>query len=300
MKSRKNNNNDVNFDFFPKVNRNEYFGHIKAHPYVFRCWKCTYQTKDLVELIVHDKYSHERDTLDYHRSMFSDWIRQHFNNTKMIFPNGLVARNYNLLGTKYDDSKLFDVFVEGLLELVKLKFALLIKDKSTDVDRKENSQSPPAEIEDAAFLLAELNKQNELANNLIVTKIPRILNMDLPEIFLKLCDKLKVKISADDIQHIQRRSFDGREVRDFREGRDDIIVTLKSYELKEEIRHAAHKFFAGIFTGDIFELQPDQWSKQIKVISHTTPYYSHMLAIAKDARADRVIFNYELSKRGIH
>ncbi|XP_055302508.1 uncharacterized protein LOC129568536 [Sitodiplosis mosellana] len=284
------------------VGRDDYFGHIKTHPYVFRCWKCTFQTKDLVNLVVHDKYVHDRDTLDYHCSCFSNWIKTHFNDTKMVLPNGLVLQNYNLFGTKFDDSKVFQVFVDGLLELVKVKFALLIKDKTIDDEVKEDGQLTPVEAEDATASLAELNKQNELANNLIVIKMPRLTNMDLRAMFLKLCDKVKVKVSVDDIQQIHRRAREGRDTRDCREGRegrdDDTIVCLKSHELKEEIRIAAQKY--AIFSGNVFELQPDQWNKQMKVISHTTPYYSDMLAIAKDARANRTIFNYELSKCGLH
>lgn len=86
-----------------KVTRDDYFAHVKSHSYVFRCWKCTHQTNDLVDLVVHDKFLHERDTLDYHCSMFPDWIRAQFNDTKILFSNGLVVRNYNLIGTKFDD-----------------------------------------------------------------------------------------------------------------------------------------------------------------------------------------------------
>lgn len=199
---------------------------------------------------------------------------------------------------------MFDIFVEGLVELVKLKFSLLIKDKpamdETENTAEESDQSTPnkPEEENAAFLLAELNKQNALANNLVVVKMPRLANMNLRDMFLKLCDKLKLKISTDDIQEIQRRPRDGRDIRDCREGRDDTIVCLKSYELKEEIRIAAQR--QRIFSGDVFDLLPDQWSKPIKMISHTTRYYSDMLNIAKDARNDRAIFHYELSNRGVH
>ena len=288
------------------VSRDDYFGHLKTHPYVFRCWKCTYQTKDLADLIMHDKYEHDRDTLDYHCSVFPDWIKTHFNDTKMVFPNGLVFRNYNLLGSIFDDSKVFQVFVDGFIEVVKVKLSFLIKDKSTDDGTKADGQLTPVEpddesigTEDTDFLLAELNKQNELANSLIVIKMPRFTNLDLREMFLKFCDKINVKVSADDIQHIHRRSRDGRDMRKFREGRDDdTIVCLRSYELKEEIRIAAQKM--PIFSGDVFQLQPDQWNKQMKVISHTTRYYFDMLAIAKEARTDRKIFNYELSKQGLH
>lgn len=279
-----------------KVNHDEYFTHFKQHPYVFKCWKCTYQSKDLVELVCHDKYVHNRNTLDYHCSMFPDWVKTHFINTKMVFSNGLVLRNYNLIGTNLDVSNIFDKFIAGLLEVIKDRFSLSIKPKNSfdefEIIGKDEISKPVAVgNEEKDFLQAELKKQNELANNLVILKLPRIPDMDIRDTFLKLCNKIKVKVTIDDIQHIHRRPREGRE------GHDDTLVSLKSYELKEEIRYAAQKQI--IFSADIFKLQPEQWSKQIKVISHTTRYYSEMLSIAKEARSERKICHYELSTRGV-
>lgn len=273
------------------VDRDEYLLHVKSHPYVFKCWKCTYQTKDLVDLVFHDKQMHDRDTLDYHCAMFSEWIKSHFEKTKMVFPNGLVVRNYNLFGTTFDDSKLFGVFVDGLVALVKNKYELLNSasgahemnefNELNDVNQLTPTSATPDDTSN--FYMSELMKQNELANNLLILKMPRM-SMNPSEMFLKLCHKLHINVSMDDIQECHRRN-------------DDIIVTLKSYELKEEIRYVAsmHK----IESADIFELQPEQWNKNIKVISHTTRYYSDMLSISREARKDRIISHYELTKQGI-
>lgn len=274
-----------------KVSRDNYFKHFKSHPYVFKCWKCVYQSKDLTELVLHDKYDHEMDTLDYHCSMFPDWIKSHFANSKMVFPNGLVVRNYNLVGTKFDDSKVFDMFIQGLVELTKSKFSLLIDNKESsmktepDSNGNETTNQPSVTSEDPELLMTELKKQSEFANNLLILKLPWKFDMDLRVMFLKLCNKLQVDVSADDIQEICKRSR-------------DVMVSLKSYELKEEIRKAAQKF--GVFSGELFELNSDQWSKRIKILSHTTRYYTDMLMIAKEARAERAIHHYDLTKRGLH
>lgn len=150
--------------------------------------------------------------------------------------------------------------------------------------------------EDPSFLYHELNKQNELANNLLVLRMPRMNTIDLRDMFLKLCDKLNVKVTAEDVQHIKRRGVIA-EGADGREGKDDIVVCLKRFDLKEEIRYAAQK--KTISSGDLFELPPSHWPKPIKVISHTTRYYSDMMSIAKDARASRIIYHYELTHHGI-
>lgn len=277
-----------------KFNRDEYFEHFKSHPYIFKCWKCLYQSTDLSDLVLHDKYEHELETLDYHCSMFPDWIRSHFAESKMVFPNGLVARNYNLIGTKFDDSNVFEMLVHGLVELTKIKFALLVDVKEssvkteTDSDGKETKDPPPEILEDPDFLMTELQKQNAFANNLLILKLPRKMDMDLRDMFLKLCEKLQLNVTDDDIQEICRRS---------RNGNDDVMVSLKSYELKEKIRTTSQKL--GVFSGELFELNSDQWNKRIKILSHTTRYYTDMLTIAKEARSDRVIYHYDLTKRGL-
>lgn len=100
-----------------KIDREHYLMHIKSHPYVFKCWNCLYESKDLVDLVLHDQKMHDRNTLDYHCSVFPDWLNGFYNNTKMVFPNGLVLRNYNLIGTKFDDSKMFDVYIDGMADI---------------------------------------------------------------------------------------------------------------------------------------------------------------------------------------
>lgn len=284
-----------------KVSRELYLSHIKSHPYVFKCYNCAYESKNLIDLIFHDKKTHDRDTLDYHCTVFPDWLNGFFCSTKVVFPNGLVLRNYNLIGTKFDDSKMFDVFIDGLVELIKSKYELLSINTKSPIDTKEvpDDERKPT-LEDSEFLLAELSRQNELANSLLLLKMPRLLNMSLPNMLLLLCDKLNVKVSGSDIESIHRRgdTRESNETLDSREGRYDILVNLKSYELKEEIRLAAQKH--QIFSGTVFDLHPDEWSKQIKVISLTTRYYSEMLSIAREARLDRIIHHYELTKHGIH
>lgn len=294
-----------------KVERDEYFSHIKMHPYVFKCWKCVYQTKDLVELIIHDRQLHERDTFDYHCTMFADWVRSHFFKTRIIFPNGLVLKLNNLLGTKFDESKVFEMFLSGMIDVVKSKFVLLIQQKNGEmpmitgkdeggigadtVDGKAHNDgdgddggdlTPRALADESAFLLAELKKQNELANNLLIMGLPRMQNIEPIEIFLKICNAIDVKVQMDDIVQAYRST-----------NSDDVIVTLKNYNHKEKIRHAAAK--RSLDTSMVFEPRPGQWTKKIKVLSHTTRYYLEMLSMAREAKNHRLISFYELGQNGI-
>lgn len=293
-----------------KIDRTAYFSHIKMHPYVFKCWKCTYHTNDLVTLIIHDRQLHERDTLNYHCAMFADWVRSHFYKSRIVFPNGLALKASNVLGTKFDESKVFEMFLDGMVDVVKSKFALLNQHDASVVEKMmitpKDSAAPPANTDtvdgvgegngagdstpcsiapdDSAFLMQELQKQNELANNLLIMQLPRMSNLEPADVFLKICDELDVNVQKDDIVQAIRRH-------------DDIIVTLKDYDQKEDIRTAAGR--RPIMRSMLHKLSAGQWDKRVKVLSHTTRYYSEMLSMAREAKKFRIISFYELTKKGI-
>lgn len=311
-----------------KIDRDTYFSHLKTHPYVFKCWKCSYQTNDLVHLIFHDKQKHERDTMSYHCAMFADWVRSHFYKTRIIFPNGLALKMHNVFGTQFDDNRLFEMFLDGLIDVVKSKFAVLEQHGEINAEKMVNisaavagtpskdadgadtvdgagsggsgggggcggdgagddeAPSTCSTADESAFVVQALQKQNELANDLVIMKLPRMtLDIEPTEIFLILCRRLNIPVNKDDILQAYRRN-DG-----------DVVVTLKDYDHKEQIRYAAAKHI--IKTDMLFDLQAGQWNKTIKVLSHTTRYYSEMLSMAREAKKVRNISFYELTKKGI-
>lgn len=111
--------------------------HFREHSYNFPCTisaNCPYKSDDIAELIYHEKFVHNVDNLSYHCEQFPSWIKDRFFNTDMVFSNGLTLKLFNVLETKFDDSKLFDVFIENFLELKKEHAKKKIESIETDVN----------------------------------------------------------------------------------------------------------------------------------------------------------------------
>lgn len=135
----------------------------------------------------------------------------------MLFlsPTGLALKTYNVRETKFDDSKLFDTFIGGYLELKRDRAKQLIerqKPNEPQNTRGGMSTKPVVQstvsipkltsntLSDKSFI-AEINKQRKLVNNLFVTGIPRNRNYrDLIGIFKKVCQKLSIEIDIEDVQ----------------------------------------------------------------------------------------------------
>lgn len=103
-----------------KIERHLYLGHIEHYALKFKCHKCAYDTNDMIELVKHDKEAHGySDSFEYRCMQFKNRLKRDFLKTRVIFGNGLVVTKQNLLGTKYDDSEQFEVFIDKLLEIKK-------------------------------------------------------------------------------------------------------------------------------------------------------------------------------------
>lgn len=103
-----------------RIDRNLYLNHIENRAIEFTCHQCTFRTNDLVELVKHDENAHgHSDSFKYRCMQYKNRLKRDYLQTRVIFGNGLVVSKQNLLGTKYDDSKQFEVFVDKLLEIKK-------------------------------------------------------------------------------------------------------------------------------------------------------------------------------------
>lgn len=103
-----------------RVDRNLYLGHVENHAFNFKCCHCKFSTKDMIQLVKHDKHAHGlMNTFDYRCMQFKNRLKRDYLRTRVIFGNGLVLTKQNLLTTKYDDSKQFDMFVDTLLKIKK-------------------------------------------------------------------------------------------------------------------------------------------------------------------------------------
>lgn len=110
-----------------KYDHHRYLAHLSEHDFSFRCTACSYQSGDLSDIARHEKLKHNIDSLEYHCSIFPHWIKKKLSNTNLVFDNGLVLKSYNLLETKYDDSKLLDMHIHSYLDMKKQRAKEMIE-----------------------------------------------------------------------------------------------------------------------------------------------------------------------------
>lgn len=103
-----------------KIDRSLYLSHIEKRPFDFRCHKCVFSARDMIKLVKHDAKAHgHRNSFECRCMQYKNRLKRDYLKTQVIFGNGLVLTKQNLLGTKYDDSQQFEVFVDKLLEIKK-------------------------------------------------------------------------------------------------------------------------------------------------------------------------------------
>lgn len=106
-----------------KFERHMYLNHVEGRAVGFHCHKCTFDTKDMIELVKHDVNAHGcKGSFDYRCMQFKNRLKRDFLKTRVVFGNGLVVTKQNLLGTKYDDSKQFEVFIDNLIWIKKERY----------------------------------------------------------------------------------------------------------------------------------------------------------------------------------
>lgn len=110
-----------------EISRMEYLPHLTQHSYDFKCSQCPFVTKDLICLVAHDKRDHGLDSLNFCSSNFKKRLKSDFFNSSIVFGNGLILVNHNLIGTKFDESKEFEAFTTHVIDLMKEQYQLLMK-----------------------------------------------------------------------------------------------------------------------------------------------------------------------------
>lgn len=307
-----------------KVDGTTFFNHIEKHRYDFKCTKCDFSTDILLELVVHEKNEHRNIALNFYALEYRDRLKKHFFNSKVVFGNGLVLTNHNFKSTLYDDSKQFDAFIERLVDIMRRKFKRMTKrdeangseneddvgyaagssgmsraqsvaSNGSDATTKRNysidSQRNPFRVctlnEPAQPQLTELEKQNQLNNNLSIVGLPRLDDDNVMEMFLKFCEKIKVKVLASDVVEIYRNGGVN----------EPVIVQFQDFDTKNMVRNYAH--MRQVWTNDLVELPEGEQPTKIFVNLHTTRYYGKMISIAREARKSNSLFSYYLCKRGL-
>lgn len=133
----------------------------------------------------------------------------------------------------------------------------------------------------------ELIKQKQLSSNLCITGIKHQENENLKEIFSKICECLSVNCN-DNIIGIYRTKG---------QFNTSIIVQLKNDNLKREIL-AAKKTKTSIIVDEL-QIRSLAGTGEININGHLTPYFSHILFVARQAVKREELLAAWFSNRGI-
>lgn len=280
-----------------QLRRSEYLTHVDLdHTYKFNCTKCHFETSKLIKLIDHDNDEHHLNSLNFRCSEFSDLLKKHYFETRIVFGNGLVVNKYNLLGTKYDDSSRLVQFIESLIVEKKRQFDQSKCRNSSSTEHSEDSErndlTESSSVIDSATsspntLYSELNKQNKIIKNVTIEGVKWQKDEDLCEIFEKICKRLGSSVRISDIESVYRMNKTS----------EIIIVEFKDLEIKEKFIFRANHIF--LWTSDLKKIPQTSRKKRIYINNEMTRFYQSLWNIARKERKRGVIYSAKISKYGL-
>ncbi|XP_055297298.1 uncharacterized protein LOC129565937 [Sitodiplosis mosellana] len=288
-----------------KVDYARYSSHFWDHSYNFSCSKCKYESSNLSEMIYHEKCRHQIDTVNTHRELFVNQLKNHFLTTIIIWPNGLTLKEQNVSGTKFDGSKSFNTFLDGFFSFMvssaKKKIELNASERSTSqsesaattvhvITPQKQSQPQTASTvtthsatSNRSTIIEELIEQQKLANNVFVYGIRSNLNeRDLINVFLKFCREVGVAgVTISDIHQ------------DIIQCKDGIIVKFHRMDVKKEFTSKTRGKFvhSSVFN---FYLPRGHASWKIYAQNHMTDYFRKIHRAVVQLKPH----SYELRKNG--
>lgn len=112
----------------------DFFNHLNVHSFEFTCQECNVTMSQLEDAAQHDLIKHKKNkSLELRCLTLNRTLRKMFLRTKLFYGNGIVLYKHNLLGTKYDDTEVFDRFLRSKQKDYTVKFNALTKtsDKSS-------------------------------------------------------------------------------------------------------------------------------------------------------------------------
>lgn len=318
-----------------KVNQDEYFRHLEDHSFQFKCSECEFRTKILTELTAHNERVHRNNVVIVRSEEFTQHLTDVHCKSKMIFSNGLVLTNFNLMGTKYDKSSEFAEVLRALEEKVDSLVCKRSETVSTDsnhgksgdhhtnnsIDRNEISESDTNTNtntnSDAFSMSSESSSASTLSLSSSVSPIPTQTTLSKSELQaeLKKQNELVNNLSITGIPMLANenllRIFDRicvkinapvtqRDVsKIFRTAgpNQPIIVKLRTWTAKAKIKRCfKHK---ELWSSEIVSLPSRMSSTKVFVNLHTTRFYGRMVQIAKYYKMTGMIQSYYLSENGL-
>lgn len=138
---------------------------------------------------------------------------------------------------------------------------------------------------DERSLMGELSDQRKLVKNIYVQGIcQNIGGTDRYGIFLKLCKKMGVTVSRNDIQRIDQCS-------------KGITVKLHRIEVKKMIMNQIRDKF--LWTNELFKIPKGKNPWKVRVCEHMTNFYSKMWFTAFDLKEQHRLHSFKLTEDGL-
>lgn len=260
--------------------------HFESTTFKFQCSRCELIADNFENLIAHETSQHSIDVREKHFIDFKARLQKYYYRTRLIFTNGLVLFNHNVLSTSFDFRKEFWSFIN---DFVDLKFAKRKTDRTKEITNDDQIvfSSTPSK---STFKEVELRKQREYRNNLCISGVRCVGKEELPRIFLNICSAIDANVSMDDIESIFQRS------------ECDIIVKLKKWDIKKEILKKWEQNDAVEFTNKLRSLSFMQQKLQsitLKITNDMTPFFQTLWKHAETARMNKHIFSFWISWYGL-
>ncbi|XP_031624192.1 uncharacterized protein LOC116341339 [Contarinia nasturtii] len=264
------------------VERNLYLNHFKVHVYDFKCEQCAFQSMDLVQLILHEKNVHRINSLSYHCATFSTWLKEQNLTTNMVFENGLILQNCNVLDTEYDYSKPVMTYIDEYVDLARKRVDRTEMNGTSGERRTTEMDGLPTD----SSSIAELHEQRKLANNIYIGGIQhQSKDIDLHDIFLNLCQKLDITANRDDIKEIYMCKSIG------------LIVKLRFNDLKKSIiREINNKC---IYSNELVDLDMGQEPRKINIRHQMTKFYTDICIAATKYQKQRDLYSFDICYDGV-
>lgn len=262
-----------------------YFTHIQQHFNKFVCTKCNCQLDNLIDLVDHDKITHQINSMKFHCLDLSDKLMKYYFSTKMLFSTGFVLNMHNLLHTKFDSFKQFENMIDQMSGKMIDKQTINHCDDNNSDDNEKIIQTNSSSNSLTATIPVEtqLKIQNRFANDLAIEGIPTIEGENVLAIFMAICKTIHVNITSSDIVFI-RRSDKNR------------IIHVRLNDRTEFLRC---RYMKNLKTAHFMDLPAGTQSTQIYINKFMTKYFCNLCQIAKNAMKKRKLFRYNLSSNGV-
>lgn len=276
--------------------------HFWKHTYNFQCFNCPYESQDMSNLICHEMCEHNSNTADSHRESFKRKLKNSYFDSDMVFSNGLTIKTYNVLGTRFDGSKLFDISIDSFLNLMTEQAELKIKANQTEKNSTSTatSSSVPTVSQSQEVATPPVNEQRQGS---VTPKLPTITDMLIEQqmyirhvyvhgirrnestsSLFELCERMGIRrLKQDELSEITRLD-------------DGLLVGFRDLKMKKWF--IAQTKGKRVRSYKLFRLPRDHTPWNVYVQNYMTPYFRKMFNRLKKMNRQGRVHSFNLGENG--